>query len=126
MQDSIKYFVGKVCTITTLQINFRFQEEQMMDYFMGIIDSIDDQGILVTHSVTKCKSFIFFPHIVSICEEQVLYEDNPEHKKIIDEYRQEKPLTAPKRTITPNSTFINPAVMADLAKKAKEAISKSS
>ena len=126
MKDFAKFFIGKPCTVTTLQINFRFKEEQMMDYFMGIIDDIDEHGILMTHPITKCKNYIFFPHIVSIAEEQVLYEDNPEHAKIIEEYRKETPLTAPKRTITAESQFVNPAAMANIAKKAKEAFSKPS
>lgn len=125
MKDFAKYFIGKPCTVSTLQINFRFKEEQMMDYFMGIIDSIDEHGILMTHPVTKCKNYIFLQYVVGIAEEQVLYEDNPEHAKIIDEYRKEKPITAPKRTITTESQFINPTAMADIAKKAKEAFSKS-
>lgn len=110
----LDYFINKVCTITTLQINFRFKEEQMMDYSMGRIESINENGILLTHLITKCKTYIFFPHIVSISEEQELYEDNPEHAKIIAEYKQKKP---EKKESSP---FINPTALAELAKKAKE------
>lgn len=119
MKESLQYFVGKPCTVTTVQINFRFKEEQMMDYFMGIINSIDDHGILMTHVLTKCKNYIFFPHIVSIAEEQALYDNNPEHAKIIEQYRKEKPITATK-TIISEDKFVNPAALADIAKKAKE------
>jgi hypothetical protein len=124
MKDFHKYFIGKACTITTLQINYRFKEEQMMDYFMGIIDDIDEHGILMTHPVTKCKNYIFFPHIVSISEEQYLSEDNPEYAKIIEEYRKEKPLTAARTVVTAEpkskpSPFVDIKAMADIAKKVR-------
>lgn len=119
MRDSIKYFVGKVCTVTVVSINFRYDIEHMLDYFHGLITEIDEHGILMDHPLTKCKNYIFFPHIVSISEEQVLFEDNPEHKKIIDEYRKEKPLTAAKRALPGGSNFIDPQALATLAKQAK-------
>jgi hypothetical protein len=124
MKEYLKYFVGKVCTITTIQINFRYNVEQMLDYFSGIIEEIDDHGILMHHPLTKCKNYILFPYVVSISEEQVLFEDNPEQKKIIDEYRKEKPITSAKRTLSPGATFINPTALAEIAKQAKEAMLK--
>lgn len=116
------YFIGKVCTISTVAVNWNYKPEQMMDYFVGKIDSIDENGILMTHSVTGCKNYVFFNYIVAIHEEQVLYEGNPDHAKIIEEYRKEKPLTAAKTTVNQPSQFVNPTAMADLAKKARETI----
>lgn len=129
MKDSLKYFVGKACTITvSAELNFRFKEEQMMDYFMGIVEQIDDYGIWITHVVTKCKTYIFLSRIVSISEEQMLFEDNPEHAKIIQEYRQEKPISAAKTAVTDKPStginplsYVNPANLAKIAKDAKEA-----
>jgi len=121
MNESLRHFIGKVCTISTLQINFRFKEQQMMDYFMGVIDAVDDQGILMTHTVTGSKNYIFLTHVVAIAEEQVLYEDNPEEAKIIEEFKKEKPATAEQRAV-PNK-FIDPIKMAELARKAKEKFS---
>lgn len=124
MKEYFQYFVGKICTISTVQINFRFKEEQMMDYFMGFVERVDEHGIWLIHTITKCRSYILLPHLVSITEEQVLYEDNPEHAKIIQEYRKEKPLTAAKRVVSeqPKETaFINPAALAEIAKQAKQA-----
>ena len=120
MHQYLKYFKGKPCTISTVEINFRFKEQQMMDYFMGIVETIDEHGIWLVHPVTKCRSYIFLTHIVSIAEEQILYEDNPADAKIIDDYRKEKPITAAKTTI-PTDQFINPASLAKIAKDAKEA-----
>jgi len=127
MRDRFKYFKGKPCTIATVDINFRFKEQQMMDYFMGIVENVDDDGIWIVHPITKCRSYIFMSHIVAISEEQVLYEDNPEDAKIIEEYRKEKPITAAKTMITESpqkrevSPFVNPAALAEIAKKAKQA-----
>jgi hypothetical protein len=115
MTEKLNYFIGKVCTIATTAINFRFQVEQMMDYFVGKIDSIDEHGILMTHPTTNCKNYIFIAHIVSITEEQVLYNDNPEHAKIIEEYKKEKPITAEKRKI--DSPYVNPSTISEILKK---------
>jgi hypothetical protein len=123
--------VGKVCTVSTVEINFRFKPEQMMDYFMGVLEAVDDEFIWLRHPQTKCLSAIARKYLVNIAEEQVLYEDNPEHAKIIEEYRQEKPVTAAKTVITPDPSapsnpakFVNPKALAELAKKAKESFGK--
>ena len=100
MRDRFKYFKGKPVTVCTVEINYRFKEQQMMDYFMGILEAVEDDGIWIVHPVTKCRSYVFMNHIVSIAEEQVLYENNPEDAKIINEYRQEKPISAAKTQIT--------------------------
>lgn len=125
MKEYFQYFKGKPVTITTVQINFRFKEEAMADYFSGIVEIVDEMGIWLLHGVTHTRTFILYPHIVSVTEEQMLYEDNPEHAKIIEEYRKEKPLTAAKRTVVPQvqtSPFVNPAALAEIAKKAKQAL----
>lgn len=108
--EALKYFIGKLCTISTVNINFNFKYEQMLDYFSGIIESIDNDGIIMIHPTTNCKNYIFLQYIVSISEEQVLYADNPEHAKIIEDYKK------------PKNQFVNPTVMSDIAKKAKEVI----
>ena len=115
----LKYFIGKPCTISTIEINFRFKPEQMNDYFVGIIESIDDTGISMYHPITKCKNYIFLKYVVAIAEEQILYEDNPEHAEIIKEYKKEKPITAAKNTLPPDK-FIHLQVLSDLAKKVNQ------
>lgn len=120
---NLQDLLNKVVTISTVEVNFRFKPEQMMDYFMGILEAIDDEFLWLRHPQTKCLSGIARKYIVNIAEEQVLYEDNPEHAKLIQEYRQEKPITAPKLTI-PTSQFVNPKALAEIAKKAKESFKK--
>lgn len=113
------YFIGKVCTITTVQINFRFQEDPMMAYFNGIIEAIDDKIIILVHPQTKCKNLINREHVVGIHEEQILYEEVPEHAKIIEEYKTQKPISAAKNTIPADvvNEYVNPRAMSELAKK---------
>lgn len=138
--SDLDYFVGKPCTVTTVAINFRFNVEPMMEFFMGIVEKIDKKGILMTSTHTGCKNYIRMKHVVSISDEPVLYEDNPEHKKIIDEYRKTNPITAaktkmPEPAMTPIVTpppipappkFVDPKSLAKLAQKAKEVYGKPS
>lgn len=122
---TLQDLVGKVCTVTTVEVNFRYKPEQMMDYFMGTLESVDDEFLWLRHPQTKCLSGIARRYLVNIAEEQVLYEDNPEHAKIIEAYRQEKPISAPKTAIPPQTPkFVNPKALAEIAKKAKESLKK--
>ncbi len=104
--------VGKVCTVSTVEVNFRFKAEQMMDYFMGFVESIDEEFVWLRHTQTKCISAIARKYIVSIAEEQILYDANPEHAKIIEEYRKEKPDSI-------KNAFVNPKALSDLTEKMK-------
>lgn len=122
MLEELKYFVGKACTITTTQINYRFKDEIMMDYFSGVIDKITDNGILVTHPQTGSKNFIFLKYVVSISEEQMVFEDDPQYKEIVEEYRQKKPELAEKTKV--NNKFVDLSALTEIAKKAKEGASK--
>jgi len=128
MKEYFKYFVGKAVTITTVQINFRFKEEAMADYFHGILEIIDEKGMWLLHPITKTRTFVLYTYIVSVSEEQMLFEDDPEHAKLIEEYRKEKPLTAAKHAVPPTpqikEPFVNPAALAEMAKKAQQAVAK--
>lgn len=105
----------------------------MMDYFMGTVESIDADGVTIIHPATKCRTYVFLPYVVAIAEEQVLYENVPEHAKIIEQYRKEKPEVAA-RTAIPDvkqeppkpaaPTFLNPKALAEMAKKAKASFQK--
>ena len=120
---TLQDLIGKICTVSTVEVNFRFKPEQMMDYFMGTLEAVDDEFLWLRHPQTKCLSGISRRYLVNIAEEQVLYENVPEHAKIIEEYRQEKPITATKTAI-PSSQFVNPKALAEIAKKAKESFKK--
>ena len=87
-----EYFVGKVCTIFAGPINRNFDERQMVDYFVGIVQSIDEKGIWTTHPITKCRNYFLWTGIIGISEEQMLDPDNPEHAKLIKEHKAKKEL----------------------------------
>jgi hypothetical protein len=134
MSEDLKYFVGKPCTVTTVAINWRYDVEPMMDYFFGIVDKIDENGIMLTHVVTKSKNYIFLKHVVSICEEQFVNEDDPKHKEMIEEYRARKPEVAAKTRVAasepkiivpppppaPPRRFVDAKSLSNMAKMAKE------
>ena len=75
---NLNYFVGKVCTVFTRPINRDFQAEnpeyypqQLINYFVGTVESVDDEGIMLVQSANRLKTFIERP-IVAIAEEEVV------------------------------------------------------
>jgi len=85
MNKNLQYFVGKVCSIFTQPISRNFKEEspetypeQPYLYFVGVVDAVDEHGLLVSQITTGLKSYFFRAALVAIAEEQVL---NPEDKK---------------------------------------------
>lgn len=106
-------FVGKICTILTAPIaKSTLLDAQFADYFTCLIDQLDEDGIWATHPTTGCKNFYSFQHIVGLIEEQVFYENNPEHAEII---RQAKEISK-KPTDSP---YVNIDLMTDLVKQTK-------
>ncbi len=90
----LSYFQDKMCTIFTVQINRNFKEEnpatypqQMHEYFMGWVEGIDEYGIMLKQIKGNRRTYIFYTNIVSIAEEEVLYANNPEDAKIIDNFK---------------------------------------
>lgn len=88
--DQLQHFVGKVCTVFTGPINRGFEERQAIDYFVGVVEGIDETGILTYHPITKCKNYFFLHGVLGISEEQTLDPDNPEHAQMIEEFRKKK------------------------------------
>ncbi len=83
------YFEGRVCSILVTPVPRSFDERQFADYFVGQINSIDDDGIWTTHAITGCKNFYALDKVVAIVEEQVLYPDeNPEHARLVEEMKK--------------------------------------
>lgn len=114
-------FVGRVCTILTVRsAKQNFQDEQFPDFFTAQIDSLDEDGVFAKHYITGCSNFYSWPHIISIFEEQVIQEDNPQYENIMKEVQ--KTPAEQQVDIVPvnNSPFVNPDSMASLAQKAKE------
>ena len=100
MTNESKYFIGKLCTIFTVPINRDFRSENSQNYpqalykyFMGVVEALDRDGLLLTQATTGLKSYFFREQIVAIAEEELLDPNNPEDAKIIAEYETVPPVT---------------------------------
>lgn len=93
---NIEYFKGKVCTIFTTQINKDLSEKEANFYFLGIIEAVDNEGLLITQLSDNLKSYFFKDKIIGICEEKVIPPDSDEGKKIaaqiLDQTTPSKPI----------------------------------
>jgi len=108
-------FVGRICTILTNTVAKKdFSDQQFADFFTGVIDEIDDDGVFTTHVLTGCKNFYFFSQIIGIVEEQVLDENNPEHAKIIEKVK-DKGQNSAKNIKTSDEPFIDIEDLANLS-----------
>jgi hypothetical protein len=92
MNNNLKYFIGKACSIftTVSQRDLRAEDSKhypasYLKYFLGVIESLDEDGILLTQASRGLKTFIMKDHIIAIAEEQVLDPDNPNDAKQIQD-----------------------------------------
>lgn len=85
----LQVFVGKVCTVLTNSVcKQNFTDVQFPDFFVGVIDSIDEDGIFSRHPLTGCINFYSWPHVVSVFQEQVIEETDPRYEKILEEVKK--------------------------------------
>ena len=81
MVSKLQYFVGKACTIFTQPTNRSFDDMQHANCFVGIVESVDPDGIWLKHPNDGRKSFFMLP-VVGIVEE--LYRPmTPEEAEVI-------------------------------------------
>jgi hypothetical protein len=79
-RKSLEFFVGKVCSILVVPINRKFDEETNLEYFLGIIQRIEELGIWYSHISNGKMNFVFMNHIVSIAEETFLPKEKEKEK----------------------------------------------
>lgn len=115
ISKNLSELIGKPCTVFTTQINRNFKEEspktypsQVYCYFTGILQEINSDIIVLQQLITGLKTILFLQHVVGISEEQILYPDDPEDNKTINEIKQKQ------------SEFIDPSKMAEMLKNIKE------
>jgi hypothetical protein len=93
----LEYFIGKICTVFTVQTNRDFKSENpqtfpqpVFHYFVGRVVEVNQKGVMIEqwNNAKKLKTFFFIDHIVSISEEEILNPSNPDDKQIIDEYKR--------------------------------------
>ena len=152
--EALKYFVGKICTILTRPLNRDFKEEnpqnyreQICQYFLGKVLSIDSHGVLVEQILTpeRLRSYFFFHSVVGLCEEQALEANTPENEELLNKIRetyeenQKKAEAAMKSAVevsptkdgpivlgemSPEGNFINTAALTGLAEQMKQKFNK--
>ena len=114
-------FRGKICTVLTVGVNKNnFTDIQFSDFFTGFIEQIDDDGVWTKHHLTGCKNFYPMSQVVSILEEQVVQESDPQYEKLMEQVNKSevKPIT--QKYDPKNSPFVNPEMLAALAKQAQQ------
>jgi cyclopropane fatty-acyl-phospholipid synthase-like methyltransferase len=116
---SLEYFVKRVCTIFVTDMPKHFTHQQFNDYFVGLVESIDLDGVVTIHPVTGCKNFFPYSHIVGISEEQMLDPSKPADAELIKEIK-EKGIQPSMEMKVDESQFADIDIMADLARQAKE------
>lgn len=111
-------FAGKVCTVMTRSsCKSNFTEAQFTDYFTGIVESLDEDGLFVRHHITGCKSFFPMDGVVAILEEQTVTQDDPNFKKVAEEF--DKVVSQSKPRPTNPSPYVDQDLLASLAKQAR-------
>lgn len=97
MKTGLEYFVGKVCTVFTVQTNRDFKSENpqtfpqpVFHYFVGKVLDVSLKGITMEqwNSPKKLRTFFFMDHIVSLSEEEILDPSDPRDREIIEEYKK--------------------------------------
>ncbi len=89
-----QYFVGKPCTIFTVANNRKLTEEQSTDYFVGIVESIDQYGVLTRHFHDNHKTFYPMCNVVAISEEEIISDEEAKKRMEAVAVQQKKPAGA--------------------------------
>ena len=108
--DSFDYFIGKVCSIHTQPNNWNLAQQQNIDYYVGVVNMVNDCGICITNVINHTKTFIMMPAIISISEEFVADRENPEHRAMLEEYEKKKAeiFQHNPRLLTPEEKTVSP------------------
>jgi hypothetical protein len=87
--DNLRYFAGRICTIHTRPSNWKLDQQQNLDYFMGLVESIDPMGVVLKNTINSNKTYVFLESIIAIAEESV-HESTEDLKKAIEDYDSKK------------------------------------
>ena len=95
--EGLEYFVGKICTVFTVQTNRDFKSENpqtfpqpVFHYFVGRVMEVNSRGVCVEqwNNEKKLRTFFFMDHIVSISEEEILDPSNPKDNQVIEDFKK--------------------------------------
>ena len=88
---NLGYFVGKVCTVATVQTNLLIKnEKEFVLYYNGIVEQVDEHGIWLKSLINSKMSFFSNNYIVGVFEEETLEETDPSFKEIKDKISKQK------------------------------------
>jgi len=128
--ERLQYFVNKVCTILASPMNRDFKTEnpenypdQLYNYFTGVVENIDEYGIMLRRILGKpLRTYIFIHNVVAIAEEEQLDPDNPEDAKVIEQIKQKQLEQSSKiqQQVGESEDLINPDGLDNAAKMMKE------
>jgi hypothetical protein len=76
-RERLQYFVDRIVSFIVPATSKRFEENDIIQYFVGRVTAIDEAGIWYRHLETNCMNFIFYENIISIAEEKFT-ADEPE------------------------------------------------
>ena len=123
----LKYFVGKLVTIFLRPINRDFKEElpesypkPLYRYFLGVVEHIDDQGLVIQQATNGLKAYYVWTNVVGIAEEEVLDPSNPEDAKKIEDFVDPEALRPKMPEIDIPEGPLDAEKLADVAKQLKE------
>jgi len=101
-------FLGKVVTLITLGTNKpNIPDAQFSDFYTGVLEEIDEDGVVLTHLLTGCKSFFTLSSVVALLQEQVLDESNPQNKDEIQKIKEQMLKKGKAAESTSYDTFSN-------------------
>ena len=121
----LQTFIGKVCTVLTSSVcKSNFTDVQFPDFFVGVIDSIDEDGVFSRHPLTGCTNFYSWQHVVAIFQEQVIEETDPRYNQIMEEIKKAPEKKSGIMPVDVSGSqeikFLDPESMAIIAEQAKE------
>lgn len=87
--SNLRYFVGRVCTVHSRPSNWKLDQQQNLDYFMGVVESIDPMGLVLKNTINSKKTYVFLESIIAIAEESI-HESTEELQKAVEEYDAKK------------------------------------
>ncbi|RTK96615.1 MAG: hypothetical protein EKK64_03255 [Neisseriaceae bacterium] len=122
----LQQLTNKVCSVLTTSVaKGNFTDNQFADFFVGIVDEINEDGVWLRHPMTNCLSFFSINHVVAVLEEQVIDQKDEKYEEILTEVKKAPP--EQQVNIIPvdiqnknNSPYIDPDIMENLSNQAKE------
>lgn len=109
-ENPYDYFVGKPVTVVTVGSSLRFSPENHLNYFIGILRSVDEWTCTLLHPVTGGRSIFRLEHVVAMHEEQQMNPEDPEDLKYLqnqdvkrEEFKKNNPNLFARPTAPPTS-----------------------